>query len=450
MKKEINMFPSRIAILSFLFLFNPNVSIIDVLPDFFGYLLLCYALRRIADLNGSVGRARELFLRMIAIDVAKLLSLTFTFALAFGDEQDTMLLLFAFVFGVLELYTLIPAYKHLFAGLTELGYRYDNVSILGKREGRRSPTDKAARITFAFLIVKTAASVVPELLVLNTQGENAHLHLYDFIGTLRIFFTLICLVLGCIWFFKTSMYFKRIGKDNAFISSLRGAYCENVLPRTSIFIRRAIKLAFVLFGVASLFLFDARLDGQNVFPDVLFSVFMALGVLSLRKYVSNTKKHIVFIAVSGATALVSDIFDAAFLKNYYFGEIVRSEEAYSAHMAMVGSAAVEAIGFFFAIYVLYSILKAIIAMYTGYISLGDDKYSVAKTEALHKELTKKLYVMIACGAVYAVGDAFYSVCGRYVGFAGLISAVLTLVFFISVLYVTYEITDEINTKYMLE
>ena len=450
MKKDVKIFPYGMAILSFIFLFNPNVSIIDFLPDIFGYTFLCVALRQLADLNGTVGRARELFLRMIAIDFAKLLTLMFTFALSFGAEQNTMLLLVAFVFGVVELYTLIPAYKHLFSGLTELGYRYDNVSVTGDRYSKRNPTDSISRFTFAFLIIKTAAYILPELLVLNTQGSNSHLRLYDFIGLFRGFFVIIALIFGLIWLVKIAVYFGRISKDKVLLSALEAEYREKVLPRKSIFIRRAINLAFVLFGVAALFLFDFRLDGQNVFPDVTFAVVMIMGILALKKYVPYTRRNVVLIAISGVTALTSDIFDAAFLKNHYFAEIVRSEEAYSAYTLMVGSAFLEAIGFFFAIYALFSVFKSIISQYTGYVAEGDDKYSAAKTATLHKELTKKLYVMSAGAVIYALGDLFYSLGARYLGYAGLISGILTLIFFITVLFVMYEIIDEINTKYMLE
>ena len=52
---------------SLLFFANPNINIIDFLPDFIGYILLCFALSRLADMNESIGEAVSSFRKMILI-----------------------------------------------------------------------------------------------------------------------------------------------------------------------------------------------------------------------------------------------------------------------------------------------------------------------------------------------------------------------------------------------
>ena len=126
------------SIISFVFLFNPNVSIIDVLPDFIGYMLLCGALTRIADLNDYLYDAVKIFKRMILIDAGKWLAIFWTFSMTVVDQKNSSILLFTFVFSLLELLFLLPAYKKLFEGIIQLGYLIPNNTILSneKKSGR--------------------------------------------------------------------------------------------------------------------------------------------------------------------------------------------------------------------------------------------------------------------------------------------------------------------------
>ena len=40
-----------------IFLFEPNINLVDIFPDVLGYILLCNAISRIASLNDSVDDA---------------------------------------------------------------------------------------------------------------------------------------------------------------------------------------------------------------------------------------------------------------------------------------------------------------------------------------------------------------------------------------------------------
>lgn len=75
-------------LLSAVFLFNPEVSVIDPLPDFIGYLLLVTGLTCLADLNETLATARKLFLILAWVSGAQLLSVLFLFgAGASADGQ---------------------------------------------------------------------------------------------------------------------------------------------------------------------------------------------------------------------------------------------------------------------------------------------------------------------------------------------------------------------------
>ena len=61
----------RYFVLASIFLFNPVVSIVDVLPDFFAYLFLMIALSKAKYLFDNVGDAYDALKKMLTISFFK-------------------------------------------------------------------------------------------------------------------------------------------------------------------------------------------------------------------------------------------------------------------------------------------------------------------------------------------------------------------------------------------
>ncbi|MBQ8850396.1 MAG: hypothetical protein IJ011_08715, partial [Clostridia bacterium] len=159
-KKKIMNLP--FIVIAALFLFNPNIAVIDLLPDFIGYILLCVAISRLADVHERVGEAYNAFKKMILIDAGKWIAVFWIFGMTVPSERNTSMLLWTFVFSVLEMIFLLPAYNKLFDGITQLGYLYPCQAVFGKRE-KRSKTDRMRNFTFVFVTVKALLTVLPEL-----------------------------------------------------------------------------------------------------------------------------------------------------------------------------------------------------------------------------------------------------------------------------------------------
>ena len=70
--------PWGLMALAFVFLFNPNISVLDVLPDFFGYIILSLALLKVSMLCEGLAEARRAFERLILVDGAKILAMALT------------------------------------------------------------------------------------------------------------------------------------------------------------------------------------------------------------------------------------------------------------------------------------------------------------------------------------------------------------------------------------
>jgi hypothetical protein len=106
-------------IASFFFLFNPDITVIDVLPDALGYLLICAGLTQLSFINPSLEEAVEKFKKMIFVSLGKFAAVLLLFGLFNERERPYGFLLFTFSFLVLDLIFLLPAVKSLFAKKSE-------------------------------------------------------------------------------------------------------------------------------------------------------------------------------------------------------------------------------------------------------------------------------------------------------------------------------------------
>ena len=95
---------------AFIFLFNPSISIIDPLPDLIGYIILSIALSKLAMISETLYDAKRAFERLVILDAGKLFAIVWVFGVDSVSERNTSLLLWSFVFGVLEIIFAIPAY----------------------------------------------------------------------------------------------------------------------------------------------------------------------------------------------------------------------------------------------------------------------------------------------------------------------------------------------------
>ncbi len=106
------------------FLFNPTINIVDLLPDFIGFWLIVKGLTLTAYVSETVAMARKSFVYLTFLEAAKLLSC----ALLVG-ANGTFVVLLTFCFTVFEAILFIPAADKLFEGLTALGVRHSGNGV---------------------------------------------------------------------------------------------------------------------------------------------------------------------------------------------------------------------------------------------------------------------------------------------------------------------------------
>ena len=450
--------------LSFVFIFNPNVSIIDVLPDFFGYIILSLALVKLSFICEGLTDARRAFERMILIDGAKILALLWVFGINVSSEQNSSFLLWSFVFGAFEVAFLAPAFCKLFDGLSELGNFHQNTAIHGaKRDGDQSYTDKLKKFTVFFVVFKAAMSLLPELADLTNASYNENslfFGIYRYIGVMRGLCAFPVAIVGIVWVAKSLRYFARIKADTTFIQSVERAYSEKVLPKDGLFAIRNVKIATWFFVVAAILTIDFKLDGVNIFPDILVLGFMILALVYFRK---STQISVMPCAIAfgayGISAILCDIADAHFHNNYSYYAIEKSDEALSCYIGYVASVALKGILFVVMLVILLSQIRRVIEKHTGFVR-GKEISSEREDQRIaevHNDLTKGFARVVDVAIVYVICDvlvslygAFYAYMSKNMGWFSVLDIVIAIVFIAMSVRAVSDLREAVQTKYMLE
>ena len=445
----------KALIIAFIFLFNANINIIDVIPDIIGYVILLLAIVRLADLNDDIAVAYKYFRYMIVVEISKFLAFLWVFGLSRTDEHNTGLLLLTFAFAVVDSIILFAAFNKLFSGLISLGYKHTNTSVLGSiKKNGRSYTEKIRALTLFFIIFRAAMAVLPEFSNLTTyeyDETSRVVYLYEYIGLLRAISFIVVTVVGLIWLVKVIRYFLRVSRDIDFVESLKNDYVTNILPKKHLFIRRNITMVFFLFVAAAVFMMDFRLQQINVLPDTVGAILFLLGFICLTKY-TNIKKSVLYILASVycVTSITAYLYEIFFFSKYYYGAVYRSVQAYRAYSVMCAISAVNLCAFALLIGAFIYSLRCIIYDHTGYVYGTDAERDAKRLEVYHKESEKKLILILVAGVLMLSADIFHTFFAVKFEVTGAITSFAGLIFIAAVIKVTQDISEETETKYMLD
>ncbi|MBE6593972.1 MAG: hypothetical protein E7642_08315 [Ruminococcaceae bacterium] len=463
-RKKTAKIPWSAIALAFVFIFNPNISIIDPLPDVFGYIILSASLVKLSMICDGLTDARRAFERMILIDGAKILALLWVFGIEATSERNSSLLLWSFVFCVLEIAFLAPAFSKLFDGFSELGNFHVNTSVhASKRAGGHSYTDKLKRLSVFFVVLKAIMAMLPELMVLATSDYDEgslFFGMYRYVGIARALCFIPVMIVGVIWLFKAVCYFNRIRADRVFCDSISAAYGEKVLPKEGVFAIRNVKIATWLFVVGVILTFDFNLDGVNIFPDILVLAFLIPSFLYLAKSTKLSWRAPAVIAVLyGAASLLSMSSYAYYHANYTYNAMEKSEKAFFAYLFYVGSVALQGIIFVCMLAIFIGAVRKVIGAHTGYVLGREIESEGEKLRILevHNELSKNFVHVLDVAVLYVLSDilnslygAVYAFADKNMGWFGIVNA-LCAVFFVAVsVRAVSELREAVQTKYMLE
>ena len=450
---------------AFVFMFNPYISIVDPLPDFIGYIILSTSLVKLSMLSEGIAEARRAFERMILIDGAKFLALIWVFGIDAASERNSSLLLWSFVFGLLEVAFLAPSFAKLFDGFGELGNFHVNFAIHGSKYiNGKSHTEKMKSLSVFFVVFRAVMTLLPELSALGSTSaiENSNvIDLYRYIGVMRGFCFIPTLAVGICWLVRGIRYVSRIRRDTEFCESVSGAYREKIIPKEGIFVIRNVKSATWLFLAAMVLTIDIKLDDVNILPDILVLAALVPAYIYLSKSTKVNKTSLIVTAALYAVTSVLTVFTEIYYEEKYitYNAMARSSEALGGYLIYVCSVALHGIVLICLLASWCSAYKKVIEAHTGYVRGREieSEGERARIAEVHKELGRGFGWMVDAAILYVLSDvayalygAFYAFLNKNFGWLGLVNLVCGVFFVAMVLKALGELREAVETKYMLE
>lgn len=399
------------------FLFDPFVSVVDLLPDALGYLFILFGLYRLSDMDDRLMEASKGVRYLALIGVARVVALFLTFGFVSPTEQPVFILLALFTLGVLDCIVLVPMWKNFCGGLLYLGSRNDAVTMfdrrgLGDKSRNRNAVERYTAFSAVYFILREVLAVLPEISVLSHEKGGAEIgdatRFYDFVGLYRMVGIFLSLVLGVIWLVMTVRFVRRLRADTAFFERLSDKYRTEVLTRHDLFAMRAVKASLGCLLVAAVCSLDFYLDGVNLLPDTLAALFLVLSVIFIRRYAGKTLPALVASAAYGLAATLSWVYQIKQFRSSELGDVLRSDAVHARWQTALCLEAVTAVLFVAAVVLILRSLYAMVKRYTGLHAFHDGSaYAAERTEAIHKLIRKKLVWVGVFGVLTALSTLFF-------------------------------------------
>ncbi len=267
----------------FLFLINPDLVTLDVIPDLIGYCLIAKGLYRLSFLEERIAAARRFAFFLVLSAALKTLSNLIVFSTNIESTRLTVM----FGFFVAELWLGILLVDNAMKGIQYLAIRQNGDLALKGYEVVKT-------FLTVFVIGKSICSFLPTSLAIFFPEVDADPEKVDgFTSILRtyhslknILFVLSSVVVVALGIYTARVlfaYVSRIRSDRVFCENLDALYREKVTENASVQTRLSVKSAFGMFFVSFVFLADLYLDDISIIPLPFYFLFAALGLFRLKR-----------------------------------------------------------------------------------------------------------------------------------------------------------------------
>ena len=334
----------------FIILFNPVIVNVDVIPDAIGFFLIVAGLTKMSYFIGKIADARDRFLKLAFVEVAKFFSI-----LILPNSSGSTKVLLAFVFGLIEALLFVPAIYEMFDGFSFAGLWYSGTAVYARKTITRGKTKDGEpktktvemlgatrRYILFFYLLRILATLMPELTELqmydNVGTVDARvIRMNEFKPVLYIFFTFITLIFGIIYIIRVVKYFNPIRHDKPFIDAMNRKYELDILPKTTFFIAKTMKVALMLFGFSAAASFIFPVDDVNVLLGAISSGLLIAAAVIVGKYTKSAYLVIIPAAIRALLSIVNFIVQTRYFADYTVEAVLRVTEAYDRyyHMAML-------------------------------------------------------------------------------------------------------------------
>ena len=329
-----------LMIAALLFLWNPHVNVIDVLPDCIGWMLAALSMTHLAWAMDDFAALRRRAWILCGITAVKLAPMVFSLLgvkkLEFLGEP-TMVLTYTVCFGAFELFLGVGVMRGWIDAIAKFGLLHDSkIAVYGttkepkrlrqqisdedgaktvsterkrhlsrkalrknSRRGRRYRdfSERLGCLTFWFFVWRFVSSFVPELVYLRSTeylGNVVYgvvIDIRDYRPYLIFFFSLIAGIYGLRWLVRCLGYAKRLGGDPAIQSGfvkLSHERQEQIVSRAAM---ERFSIAFGCMMIGGMFFCHFSFENINILPDCIGLAFLLTAVYLLRNKTVLPKRY---------------------------------------------------------------------------------------------------------------------------------------------------------------
>ena len=294
-----------------IFIFNPCINIVDILPDFFGYMFLLKGLEKWADLCPNIADAVQGLGKLRWYMLIKLPAIILIPIM----RDDTLTLLLTFAFILIELIYAIPAAGRIFDGLEYFGTRFDGKAVFNGLKDLRL-------LTNIFFIAKSVLCLIPEFTSLSDYEYSGYItstpqfDLSQYKNLFVLAGVILSLLIGILWLVNTLPYIQRISKDTPFLERILHDYYLEITDNVGIGIRRSLHTVIAFLVAGFVFFLNMWFDSVNVIPTFIGALFIFAAMLKLKRVspVSGVSivASVIFTLVSAVTFGVSFTFSVKY------------------------------------------------------------------------------------------------------------------------------------------
>ena len=301
----------RLLTIGILFLFNPEITVFDILPDAIGFLCMAKALLPLAPISPSAESAMSCFRKLALVSAIK--AFAFFPMMSLYSTEKEVTLLFTAGFAILTSIYLFPAFSNLFTAFSFLATRENTVIRY---------TGLVKLLTYAAFLLRYFLAMVPESVYLYvdtyqsmTTGHSVY-PLAPYRTSITVLSVTLSLVIGSIWLTAILCYLRGMKQNLTLNQGIAKAVTEVVHTKAQT-VLSSVRPTITLLSVAFLTMIGYSFDGLPIFPSFLPPLLMLIAFRLLKRSVALTKRFTVLPALSTALGFVSWLANWLFCEMYY-------------------------------------------------------------------------------------------------------------------------------------
>ncbi len=389
----------------FIFLMSPDIVIIDLLPDFIGYLFIISGISVLADIDERADDAKSLAKRLLALSCVK-----FVLMFYMPSLEKTNLLVVTFSLAIIDVILILPFLKQFFSSLDYTATR-QGILISSKK------TSEIKSLTVLFLFLKDTLMVAPSVVSLFDPAETGYYGssvwhidfsaLFNVLTVLAFFLMTLAFIL---MIFKLSFYFVKLARNRELVSRLYSNYEKNVLSVPSRMLLKRTRAFRSMIIVSPLFFVDFYIDFVEMIPTAVG--FLLIFIFSLYVQRKMGMRTLPLILVSGLGIISSC---ASFFYRLYWHEKLGAaveyafaDKEYTMIFAVVTSA--------LTLLVFFLLSKALFAIEERYLDEAEHYKGIiiAGSSAILAVFNFILYALPLKNATFAFPNLIFAVFFVYV------------------------------------